>query len=462
MRQARREARDASLSGLAAFFDDIVPIEWLDSIATDVRQRFYTQVSVFWAWTSQILKQNESCAEAVNEIQKWHDKAGLEAPKFDTSSYCKARIKLPDSFLEQIHARVQAHAETRVEEHHLWYGHRIKGIDGTSVKLLDTAENQAAFPQPSGQKSGCGFPVMGVVGVLDLARGTWSEFLTCPYRQHDIKGFYQLAGSFESGDVVVGDRAFCSYEMLGLLGSREVQSVMRVHQKRDAKAEWKSGRRLDGNSRIVAWKKPPKKGKAGLTDEEWSALPDTLELRYVRAKAPGRDDKMRTIYIVTTLRDAGQYPGEEVAMLYQERWGIEVKIRDVKTTMNFEMLRVKSPEMARRTVKMIRIAYNLIKARQSEAIRGRPVLLDELSFKGTLDLVNDRSDHFAGEAAHPIRLRSKRANFDERLAERVIPIRPLRKEPRAVKTRPKPYQYLTAPRSEFTETHHRSSYRKAA
>jgi len=40
-----------------------------------------------------------------------------------------------------------------------------------------------------------------------------------------------------------------------------------------------------------------------------------------------------------------------------------VKIRDIKTTMKFETLRVKTPEMARRTIKMIQIAYNLVKAR---------------------------------------------------------------------------------------------------
>lgn len=459
VRRARQEAREASLNGLAALFADILPVEWLDGIATDARRRFYTQVTVFWAWTSQIFKQNESCAEAVNEIQRWHDRAGLEAPKFDTSSYCKARIKMPDEFLDQIHARIEDHAGRHVGADHLWCGHRVKAIDGTSVKLMDTPANQAEFPQPGSQKPGCGFPVMGVVGVLDLGRGTWSELVTCPYRQHDIRGFYQLAGTFRSGEVVVGDRAFCSFEMIGLLAAREVGSVMRVHQRRDAKAGWRSGKRLDRDSRMVTWSKPRQKGRAGLCDVEWAALPETMELRCVRTRAPGRDGKMRTIYLVTTLLDADAYPCEEIASLYNERWGIEVKIRDVKTTMGFEMLRVKTPEMARRSVRMIQLAYNLIKARQAKALHGLPIQIDEMGFKWSLDLINDRKTDFDGEAHRPVRLRQRRDQFDARLAERIIPIRPDRQEPRAIKARPKPYQLLTKPRSEFCEIQHRSRYR---
>jgi hypothetical protein len=88
----------------------------------------------------------------------------------------------------------------------------------------------------------------------------------------------------------------------------------------------------------------------------------------VKVAVPGRDGKKVPIYLVTTLIDAGDYPTAEIALLYAERWRIEVKIRDIKTTMNFEMLRVKTPEMARKTIKIIQIAYNLVKARQAEAI----------------------------------------------------------------------------------------------
>lgn len=462
LRRKRDEAIDASMAELAALFHDVIPAEWLAAIASDQRESVFTQPVVFWAWLSQVLEQNESCAKALARVEGWREAKGESRPAFDTSAYCKARGRLPDEFLDRIHGRIEAFAEARVEGNHLWRGLRIKAIDGTSVKLMDTPENQAEYPQPSGQARGCGFPVMGIVGVLDLARGTFSDFVTCPYRQHDIRGFYELREHFRAGDLAVADRAFCSYEMLAVLKAGGAQSIMRLHQRRDAKRDWRRGRRLDGDSRLVLWKKPARKGKAGLSDEEWDALPETMELRYVRTKTVGRDGKTKTIYLVTTLLDAKAHPSHEIAEVYNRRWGIEVRIRDIKTTMNFETLRVRTPAMARRTVRMIQIAYNLIKARQAEAIRDEAVKIGELGFKATLDLIDESLGGFAGLLRHPRLLAEELARFEERLRERIIPMRPGRQEPRAVKTRPKPYQYLTKPRREFSETRHRGKRRKAA
>ena len=201
----------------------------------------------------------------------------------------------------------------------------------------------------------------------------------------------------------------------------------------------------------MVWKKATKKGQAGLTDGEWEALPDTMELRYVKTKAKGLDGKMKTIYLVTTLLDPADYPGEEIALVYNDRWTIEVKIRDIKTTMKFEMMRVKTPEMANRTMKMIQIAYNLVKARQAEAIKGEAIQLGELSFKGTLDLIDKNRTSFTGLVSHPRRLNGTMEIFEADLRDLIIQLRPGRQEPRATKTRPKSYQYLTRPRGEFTE-----------
>ena len=77
-------------------------------------------------------------------------------------------------------------------------------------------------------------------------------------------------------------------------------------------------------SRKVVWRKPAQRGKAGLSQQEWDALPATLELRYVRAKGIGRDGKTKTLYLVTTLLDAKRYPGAEIDALYLERWSIEL------------------------------------------------------------------------------------------------------------------------------------------
>jgi hypothetical protein len=462
LRLLRERAEAASISDVGSLFSEILPPEDLEAAGGDRRKRHFPAVVTFWAWLSQLLEGNGSCGKALTRIQRWCVEAGIPVPKFDTSSYCRARQRLADTFLDKIDALIRAFAEARIEEHHLWRGHRLKAIDGTSVQLMDTAANQGEYPQPTVQKPGCGFPVVGVVGVLDLSLGQLADYVVSPWWRQDANGLNDLCETFQPSDVVIADRAFCSYELIAKLSGRRVDSVMRLHQKRETTLNWRRGRKLGPDSRIVVWNKPPQRGKCGITEEEWEHLPETMEVRLVRFEAPGRDGKMRKIYLATTLLDGERYPSSEIAALYAERWKIEVKFRDIKTTMGMERLEVKSPEMAMKTLRMVRIAYNLVKALQLEAIRGEDIVLDDLSFKATLDAIAEFSPRFTGLLRHPRLLAAKRRELEERILERILLIRPGRSEPRAMKTRPKNYSLLTAPRRDYVEIMHRPSYRAAA
>ena len=126
-------------------------------------------------------------------------------------------------------------------------------------------------------------------------------------------------------------------------------------------------------------------------------------------------------------------------MLYAERWKIEVKFRDIKTTIGLELLRVKSPEMARKSMRMACVSYNLVKALQMEALVGQPYVMDEIGFKGTLDVRAEFRTGFIGLANRPRLLEFEREKVLARLRKRLLFIRPGRSEPRAIKTRPKCY-----------------------
>ena len=457
-----REIRGESLADLGNLFSEVLPPGVLHLAQEHLRTRVFPDAVVFWAWISQLLESNASCAKALTLVQNWYGAAGLPVPAFDTSSYCRARARLSDGFLDVVEEQTRAYAEKRIEAHHLWYGLRLKAIDGTSVKLLDSDANQEAYPQPSGQKPGCGYPVMGVTGVLDLATGRIEAHALGGYRDHDARGLYKLCGHFGKNDLLIADRAYSSYELIALLLAGGTHSVMRLHQKREGKLDWRRGRRLDPDSRLVVWTKPPVPGDCGITREQWEALPDTMDVRIVRTRATDRDGRPKWLYVATTLTDAEAYPSEEVALLYAERWKIEVKFRDIKTTMKMEMLRTKSPEMARKTVRMMVIAYNLVKAIQMEAVAGQPVVIDEIGFKGSLDVINEFRSQFRGAGKQTRLLGLKLRSLGERVLERILRIRPGRSEPRATKLRPKPNQYLTKPRAEFREIPHRSHYRAAA
>jgi len=153
----------ASLSDYGAPFGVILPVESLESAARDGRRRLFPEVVVFWAWVSQILDGNTSCARPVTLMQRWYAAALLALPSFCTSAFCRARQRLSVEFLATVESRLAMFGEARIEEHHRWRGYRVKLVDGTSVQMTDTAVNQVEYPQPYAQKAGCGFPVMGVV-----------------------------------------------------------------------------------------------------------------------------------------------------------------------------------------------------------------------------------------------------------------------------------------------------------
>lgn len=276
-------------------------------------------------------------------------------------------------------------------------------------------------------------------------------------------GFYRLRESFSEGDLVIGDRAFCSYAMLGHLHEKGVHSLMRLHQARAKKLDWRKGQKVDRDSRIITWSKPNAPTKCGLSLSEWEALPETLTLRLVRSSGRGRDGKAKTVYLVTTLLDPEVYPTDELAAVYAERWKIEVKFRDIKTTMGLDEFRVQSPEMAHKTLRMMQLCYNLIKALQMEAIRGEPVVIDEVGFTGTIHVIVEFRTCFRNLQNKPHLRARKLFEIEARISERILRIRPDRSEPRALKLRPNAtYQLLTKPRGEFVEIPHRTRYKKVA
>lgn len=463
MQQIRHRALRESICGYGFLFDDVLPAEFLAEIDPTRRNRHFGHRPVFWAWLGQILELNASCSRAVTLIQTWCVKAGLVVPASDTSPYCKARRRVKDSFLRKILARIDQVLRRGMRPSDLWHGLVLKAFDGTSVKLMDTAANQARYPQPSSQKPGCGFPVMGVVGLLNISHGGWEGFTTGDYKLHDARAAQSLLGHVERGDLILADRAYCSYELVARIRQQGGECVMRLHQARHRKLDWRRGKKIGRCERLVTWEKPATQPEASdLSAEQWAALPDTMTVRYIKMGYEDRAGEKRMLVVVTTLLDPVKHDATEVIDLYARRWEIELKFRDVKTTMGMEEFAVKSPAMAHKTLLMMMIAYNLLRTVMQRSARHAEKPLSEMSFKGTIDVISSSHSLFHGLARQRHRLRELRDQIVEVCATKILDIRPFRQEPRAVKRRPKPFQLLTAHRHVFREIPHKENYRKPA
>jgi hypothetical protein len=237
---------------------------------------------------------------------------------------------------------------------------------------------------------------------------------------------------------------------------------MRLHHARDKALDWRKGRKINSNERIVTWKRPQHPRGSTLTREEWDNMPESMELRLIRFHFENRAGKKAELIVVTTLLDSKQHAGEELADLYARRWEIELKLRDLKTTLGMERFDVKSPDMAHKTLLMSVIAYNLIRSVMQKAAHeaGEPIW--HMSFKGVLDLIVSSHESLRTCAGKPRKRHAAVSQIVSICATKLIDIRPFRREPRTVKRRPKAYQLLTEHRSTFIEIHHRGRYRKSA
>ncbi len=129
------------------------------------KQRLFDPFVTLWAFLSQVLDTDKTCHNAVSRVIAYLIGEGVEIPSTDTSAYCQARARLPEKLLEQLFGQSAQNLEEKVTYEHLWCGRNVKVIDGSTVSMSDTVENQKAYPQPSTQKPGCGFPI-AKIGVI--------------------------------------------------------------------------------------------------------------------------------------------------------------------------------------------------------------------------------------------------------------------------------------------------------
>ena len=133
------------------------------------------------------------------------------------------------------------------------------------------------------------------------------------------------------------------------------------------------------------------------------------------------------------------------------RGPIELRFRDIKTTMGMEMLRTKSAQMALKEVMMHMIAYNAVRLLMLKAAAAYHCNHRRIGFKAVLQVLEACRSAFEKVAGKPQLLSREKDNLLERIAERAEAERPGRNEPRKKKRRPKSYGWLQRPRHSYFE-----------
>jgi hypothetical protein len=425
----------------------------------EFRERVFSPVVTFWMFLSQVLSDGASCQEMVARglAALWLTEAKQASP--DNSAYCQARKRLPVGWLQRLADQTAAQLECRVKLKHLWMGRRVKVVDGSSLSMPDTAANQQAYPQPIGQKRGCGFPVMRLVVVFSLATGALLRQARGSLRQSERALFQSLKEILQPGEILLADRGFCGFADLYLLMRRRIDAVVRVRGCRSAGARCK---KLGHGDRLVAWSQCSKIRPAWMEPKTWTEMPQELTLREITYTVPVKGFRSKRVVLVTTLTDSKLFPSKAFAELYLQRWKAELFLRDIKISLHMDILRCKTPEMIHKELWMHVIAYNLIRTLMWSAAERHDVDVSPLSFRSSLATIRQWAPLMVGLNPSSPRFSKTQDLLLKYLAQQLIPYRPNRVQPRARKRRPKNYPLLTSPRNLYKEIPHRNRYRREA
>lgn len=413
------------------------------------RDRIWNPVLTFWTFLIQVLHPGSACREAVAQVLAEQAVESGRRVSPDASAYCQARQRVPESVFAAALHKVGRSLQAKAKDQYLWHGRQVRLVDGSSCSMPDTPELQAEFGQPDGQKRGCGFPVARMVAMFCWATGAALDVVIGPYRSSELVLVQQLWKHLRCGDIVLADRFYCTYSILSELLRRGCDAVFRLHGARSRTMDFRKGKRLGRQDRLMMWERP-RICPRGLSREQWLSLPEHLVIRVLRFSTVVAGFRSRTITVATTLLDAAAYSSQEIAAFYGDRWTVELRLRDIKTTMKMDVLRGKSVDVVRKEILMHLLAYNLIRALMWQAAEQHGCSLHRLSFAGTVEHLN-ALDPYLWAYGGTARFGVLHALLLVWIAQDKLPHRPGRLEPRAVKRRPKEYDRLTKPRHELRQ-----------
>jgi len=417
------------------FFNVLTSPELLDAteaLLPEHRERPYPPTVTLAMFMRQALEADGSCQKAVNGWAAQRAADGLSACSVRTGGYCRARQRLPLEMVSALTRQTGQLLSHKALARWRWRGRAVKLVDGTGLSMPDTPENQAAYPQPSSQAPGVGFPLARLVMVICLATGVALDAAIGPHQgkgSGELGLVRRLLDGFNPGDVMLADALYCNNFLIAGLMAQGVDVLFEQNGSRIT--DFRRGKSLGTREHIVCWPKPATRPE-WMTPEQYAQAPDELMLREV---------KVGHQVLVTTLLDHRRVTKDDLSALYAGRWNVELDLRKFKTTTGMDVLSCQTPQINEKQLWVHLLAYNVIRLLMAQAACNANVDPRSLSFKHTVQLWTEWT-------ARGLCSANDRQRLFASIVQSKVGHRPGRIEPRMRKRRPKPYPWLKVPRAQ--------------
>jgi hypothetical protein len=265
------------------------------------------------------------------------------------------------------------------------FGLRLMAIDGSTLNLPDTPENERAFGRPStslddGTRRWGAFPQVKLVWLVEIGTHVVCDLLIRPCSVSEVPLAHRLLRSVGAGMLVMWDRGLHSYAMLRATLDRRAEALGRV-----SKAVKPTPEELLADGSFLTTLYPSATARSR---NEGGILVRVIEYVIPDPARPRPDEHYR---LVTTLLDPVRYPAQTLAVEYHQRWEIETALGELKVLQIDRRpaphLRSRHPREVVQEVYGLVLAHRAIRCLMAEAAARADLDPDRLSFSGTLRLL---------------------------------------------------------------------------
>jgi hypothetical protein len=430
--QALVQAGEGRAEASFALFAETLGPEWIEQALeatgkASVRRRKLPAEYVVWLVIGMALLRDRSIQEVVRHLDLVLPGANPARASVSGGAVVQARDRLGPQPLAWLFEHTAEGWATASADAHRWRGLAVFGVDGTTLRVPDSAENDAEFGRPGTSRGGsvAGYPQLRVVALMVLRSHLLATLALGPYRDGELTLAESLWPKLPDRSLIIMDREFATYDLFQRLAdpSRQRHWLTRAKTGKNT-PKLKTVQRLGRKDSIVELRPSPSIRHLN------PALPEVLRVRAVRYQQRG----FRPQILLTSLLDPVAYPAAEIVELYHERWELELSFDEVKThTLEREeaLLRCRAPEPIKQELWGLAIAYNLVRLAMARVAQKADVSPTRISYRHAVNFIRVfwLTAHFISPGALPRRLDA----LHKELALLILPPRRPRRFPRAVK-----------------------------
>jgi len=216
-----------------------------------------------------------------------------------------------------------------------WYrAWRLISLDGSTLDVADTKENELAFGRPKASRGQSGFPQIRIVSLVENGTHVLFGSRMAGYDTGEITLTREVIGSLNKGMLCLADRNFFGYKLWKQAQGTGADLLWRVKKnlKLPCLRRFRDGSYM---SRIYASDKDRRHDKDG------------IDVRVIEYTLEGVPDAEPLYRLITTILIPKEAPAKELAALYHDRWEIENAFDEFKTHLRGAkiVLRSKRPEL---------------------------------------------------------------------------------------------------------------------